>query len=45
VSFVAPQVALWGLARVSSERAWQFIVGGVLALALSAVLWSIVLTR
>ena len=45
VSFVAPQVALWGLARVSSERAWQFIVGGVLALALSAVLWYIVLTR
>ena len=45
LSFVAPQVALWGLARVSSERAWQFIVGGVLALALSAVLWYIVLTR
>ena len=43
--FVAPQVALWGLARVSSERAWQFVVGGALALALSAALWYIVLTR
>ena len=45
LSFVAPQVALWGLARVSSERAWQFVVGGALALALSAALWYIVLTR
>ena len=45
LSFVAPQVALWGLARVSSERAWHFVVGGALALALSAALWYIVLTR
>jgi hypothetical protein len=45
VSFVAPQVALWGLARVSTERAWQFIAGGILALALSAVLWHIAFTR
>lgn len=45
VSFVAPQVALWGLSRVSYERAWHFIVGGVLALALSAVLWYVVLTH
>ena len=45
LSFVAPQVALWGLARVSSERAWQFVVGGALALALSAALWYIALTR
>jgi hypothetical protein len=45
VSFVAPQVALWGLARVSRERAWQFVAGGLLALALSGVLWYIALTR
>ena len=45
VSFVAPQVALWGLARVSTERAWQFVAGGILALALSTVLWYIVFTR
>jgi hypothetical protein len=45
VSFVAPQVALWGLARVSTERAWQFVAGGILALALSAVLWYIAFTR
>ena len=45
LSFVAPQLALWGLARVTSERAWQFVVGGALALALSAALWYIVLTR
>ena len=45
LSFVAPQVGMWGLARVSSERAWEFVVGGVLALALSAALWYIVLTR
>lgn len=45
VSFVAPQVALWGLARVSTERAWQFVVGGILALALSAVFWYMAFTR
>ena len=45
VSFVAPQVALRGLARVSTERAWEFVVGGILALALSAVIWYIVFTR
>jgi hypothetical protein len=45
VSFVAPQVALSGLARVSTERAWQFVAGGILALALSAVMGYIALTR
>ena len=45
MSFVAPHVALWGLARVSAERAWQFVAGGILALALSAVFWYIVFTR
>jgi hypothetical protein len=45
VAFVAPQVSLWGLGRISSERAWMFVVGGVFALALSAVMWYIVFTR
>lgn len=45
VSFVAPPVALWGLGRVSTERAWQFVAAGILALALSAVLWYIAFTR
>jgi hypothetical protein len=45
VNFVAPQVALWGLNRVSYERAWHFIVAGMFALGLSAVLWYSVLTR
>ena len=45
LSFVAPQVAMRGLARVSPERAWQFVVGGILALALSALFWYIVFTR
>jgi hypothetical protein len=45
VNFVAPSVALCGLARVWTERAWQFVVGGILALGLSAVLWYIVITH
>jgi len=44
VAFVAPQVSLWGLARISPERAWMFVVGGVFALALGAMLWYIVFT-
>src|SRR3954465_14540319 len=43
VSFVAPQISLWGLSRISFERAWQFRVGGLFALGLSALLWYIVL--
>jgi hypothetical protein len=34
--FVAPQVALRIMARVTPERAWFFRAGGVIALALSA---------
>ena len=45
MSFVFPQVALWGLERVSIKRAWHFVVGGALALVLSAVLWYVVFTR
>lgn len=45
VSFVVPQVALWSLARVSAERAWHFVTGGLLALALSAVVWYSAFTR
>ncbi len=45
VSFVLPQVAMRGLARVSPERAWEFRVGGIVALALSAVCWYSALTR
>jgi len=44
VAFVAPQVSLWGLARISAERAWMFVVGGVFALVLGAVLWYVVFT-
>jgi hypothetical protein len=45
VSFVLPQVAMRGLMRVSPERAREFVVGGVVFLALDAVLWYIVFTR
>ena len=37
--FVAPQVALRVMQRVSAERAWQFRVGGVAALLLSGYMW------
>lgn len=45
VSFVAPSVAMRGLARVAPERAREFVAGGVVALALGGVLWSIALAR
>jgi len=45
VNLVVPRVALWGFARVSHERAWQFVAGGILALALSAVFFFIGLTH
>jgi hypothetical protein len=37
--FVAPQVGLRILQRATLERAWQFQVGGVLALLVSGFLW------
>ena len=45
VSFVAPQIALRGLAQVSIERAWHFRVGGIFALGVSALLWYVVISR
>lgn len=37
--FVAPQLGLRFIQRINQERAWQFQVGGVLALLLSGFLW------
>ena len=42
VAFVAPSVSMRALNRVSPERAWEFVAAGVVALALSAVLWYVV---
>jgi hypothetical protein len=39
VRFLAPQVALRMLQRVTPERAWYFQVGGVVALLISGFLW------
>ena len=45
LNFVTPRLALWAMARVSYERAWEFRIGGLFALALSAVIWYTVQTR
>jgi hypothetical protein len=45
VSLTLPQVAMRGLTRVSPDRAWVFIVGGFVSLALSAVFWYVAFTR
>ena len=37
--FLAPQVGLRAMQRLTPERAWYFQVGGVFALLLSAFLW------
>jgi len=37
--FVAPQIGLRVLQRATPERAWQFQVGGGIALSVSAFLW------
>jgi hypothetical protein len=39
VRFIAPDVALRVMRRVSHDRAWHFQAGGVFALLLSAYLW------
>src|SRR5215208_1104445 len=36
--FVAPQVALRVMQRITPDRAWYFQIGGVMALALSGLL-------
>lgn len=43
VNFVAPQLALRGLARISIERAWHFVVAGVFTLAFSGLMWYLAL--
>ena len=45
LSFVVPQVGLRALARVSPERAWEFVVAGLVLLFLSGVFWYAALTR
>lgn len=45
VSFVMPQWGMRGLQRVSDDRAHEFVVGGVVFLALSALMLYIVVTR
>ena len=37
--FLAPQVGLRAMQRLTIERAWYFQIGGVFALLLSAFLW------
>ena len=43
LSFVVPQIGMRGLARVSLERAWEFVVGGLFLLAICILLWYLVL--
>jgi uncharacterized protein YjeT (DUF2065 family) len=38
VNFLAPSIATKGLARVSMERAWEFQVAGLVALAIAGVI-------
>ena len=45
MSFVMPQWGMRGLQRVSYERAHEFVVGGLVFLALSALMLYIVVTR
>jgi hypothetical protein len=37
--FLAPQIGLRVIQRITQERAWQFQAGGVIALLLSGFLW------
>jgi hypothetical protein len=39
---VAPKFGMKALARVSPERAWEFVVGGLVMLALSVVMWYVI---
>jgi hypothetical protein len=43
VAFVAPQLSMRGLMRVSYERSHEFVVAGVALLAMSGVCWYVVL--
>jgi hypothetical protein len=42
--FLAPQIGLRVIQRITQERAWQFQAGGVIALLLSGFLWWVRLT-
>ena len=45
LNFVVPQVGLRTLARVSPERAGEFVVAGLFLFVLSGVFWYVALTR
>lgn len=45
ISFVMPQWGMRGLERVSYDRTREFVIGGVVSLAMSALMLYIVLTR
>jgi hypothetical protein len=45
VSLVVPQWGMRSLERVSPERSREFVGAGVMFLAISAVLWYLVLAR
>ena len=45
VAFVAPQLSMRGFMRVGPERTHEFVIGGVVLLAVSGVCWYLVLTR
>lgn len=39
IRFIAPELALRGMTRITPERAWLFQAGGVFALELSGFIW------
>jgi hypothetical protein len=43
IAFVVPSLSARGLARVSPERSHEFVIGGAGLLALSAVVWYVLL--
>ncbi len=45
VNFAAPQVSLRGMERVSHDRAWMFVLGGGVFLALGGLFGYVALTR
>jgi hypothetical protein len=42
---LAPQFGLRAMGRVAAERAWEFVAGGVVFLAVCSAMWYVVLTR
>jgi hypothetical protein len=45
LSFIAPQIAMRSLKRVSSERSIEFVWAGVVLLALSSLFWYLAFTN